>query len=553
MRKFVLAMTALLLSTATASAAVTEFSIQQDVSNKRIVISGKALPNENVSIQVLPENVSLSEFAQSSSKSDIIEFVYEKEADAKGNFVVSAGLEDSGDYKVYVASSDVSVSATSKEFTFYPADLYKQKIELVNNAKTESGENGFVNAAKDVANISVLGFDEKINDIIPVEETLTLIYKELGQESLKENEYLKNVYLYRNCFVVLALNKGVLTDIDTYVQNILDEDATLKAYWERYVTNSEVKKYLINKISKKSISSVSKLKEKMKEGLVLAATKYPNGYMTLKDLYTDYKDTIGLTNISSSNSVYKEVGGNDYATVADLKKAYEKAVKGSNDNSSSSVGGGGSSGGGNTISNESLIGNIVVDSGANSNSNPNSIGLKFLDLSAFEWAYPSISSLYDKGIVSGVSEEQFAPARQVKREEFVKMIVSALNLNLETGSFFGDVDSSAWYAPYVYAAYNNKIINGISADAFGVSKNITRQDMAVIIYNAIKSKGYEKVDYEINFSDKEAIADYAREAVEQLVALEIISGTDDNRFAPTEDATRAQAAVILERALKCLN
>ena len=551
MRKFILAMTALAISATTASAAVTELGIEKDLSSNLVEISGKALPNERVSFQILPEGMALSDFVQSDSKNDIIAFVYECKADEKGMFSVKAELGKSREYNVYAASSDISAPAISKHVDFYTSDVYADKVRLVNEAKSTAGETGFVNTATAEENIAVLGFNESINNTIPVKDILKFMYKELGTNSLSADKYLDNIYLYRNSYVILALNRGALTDIDTYVKNIIKGDSKLNKYWEKYIVSEDIERTLISKITKKNISSINGLKENLIEGMILTATKYPNGYMSLKELYADYQSKIGLTTISDANAAYSAVGGKDFDSLKNLKTAYEDALD-SEGGSSGSGGSGGSGGGGG--SGGSFGGVVVVTPQTeSSNAYPQAIGMNFLDLSAFEWAYPSISALYDKGIISGVSEDRFAPARQVKREEFVKMIVSALNLEVESGNLFNDVDSNAWYAPFIYAAYNNNVINGISEEEFGVSKNITRQDMAVVIYNAIKLKGYEKVDYNLTFSDEADIAGYAKEAVEQLVYLGIISGTGDNRFAPTEDATRAQAAVITERALKYLN
>ena len=261
---------------------------------------------------------------------------------------------------------------------------------------------------------------------------------------------------------------------------------------------------------------------------------------------------IGLSSISSSNEPYKAVGGNDYSSLSALKAAYEKAIPSSGGSSNGGGGGGGSSSGGKTVIQNSSLNSVVVGSSSNNNSVAQAINIKFLDLSTFEWAYPSISVLVDAGIINGISENQFAPSRQVKREEFVKMIASALNLDSKSGDKFADVDSNAWFSPYVYAAYNSGIISGISETEFGVAKNITRQDMAVIIYNALKSKGYEGKGNAVSFDDKDSIADYALESVGELVSLGIINGVGDNKFAPINDATRAEAAVIIERALQYL-
>ena len=91
-------------------------------------------------------------------------------------------------------------------------------------------------------------------------------------------------------------------------------------------------------------------------------------------------------------------------------------------------------------------------------------------------------SLANAGIVSGKGNKKFCPQDFVKREEFVKMLVGAFNVTAEGSVPFSDVSSNEWYYTYVVSAYNSGMIKGISADIFGTGTNITRQDMAVLIY-----------------------------------------------------------------------
>ena len=77
---------------------------------------------------------------------------------------------------------------------------------------------------------------------------------------------------------------------------------------------------------------------------------------------------------------------------------------------------------------------------------------------------------------------------------------------------------------------------------FGTGRNITRQDMAVMTYNALKPKNTE-AEYE--FADNDDISDYAIQSVFELAALNVINGFDDNSFRPRQTATRAQAAKII--------
>ena len=554
MKKIAMTLIAVLLTAASASAAVTEIKVEKDFSNNSITINGKAAPSESVTFQILPEGITLSQFAQSSDKKDEIAFIYEDMADEKGDFSVTAKLKSAGKYNVFVASADVTVPATSREFAFYTASEYDAKIAALNAASTEAD---FISIAK--ANKEVLGFDEDINSIVSLDDILKRMYQNLGGKSLDSGECVKNTYIYRNSFAALALNNRKITSAYDYVKNIIEEDSTLKKYWEQYITDENLEKELFSRISGKNIGNISDLKTRIEEGLILTATKHPNGYMSLQGLYTDYRNVMGIANVSSSNLVYNSVASKDYTSIADLKKAYDSAVLSSSTSGSGGSGGGGgggsssiSTGGGQTVTSGQTLGAVIANPQNTESAIPEVLPLLFKDLAKFEWAYPSISILYEAGIVSGMSEEQFAPAKQVKREEFIKMIVCAMELEPVTGYNFTDVDNNAWYAPFVYAAYENKLVNGISETEFGVSKDIKRQDMAVMIYNAIKARGYLPKEAELSFDDGDVIDDYAKEAVSQLVSLGIINGMGNNLFAPKENATRAQAAVIIERALKYL-
>ena len=116
-----------------------------------------------------------------------------------------------------------------------------------------------------------------------------------------------------------------------------------------------------------------------------------------------------------------------------------------------------------------------------------------------------------------------------------------------TVDIFSDVNEGDWYYSFIAAAYNNGIINGYDNGTFGVNDNITRQDMAVIIYRAAERAGisFDAVNEEITFEDGAEIADYARDAVRTLQTAGIINGISDTEFAPGMNATRAQAAKMI--------
>ena len=172
--------------------------------------------------------------------------------------------------------------------------------------------------------------------------------------------------------------------------------------------------------------------------------------------------------------------------------------------------------------------------------------MPFDDLDTVTWAYEAISALADAGIVSGKSSTKFAPRDKIKREEFVKMIISAMGEEpAQYSDIFEDVGENVWYAGFVLKAYRLGIINGIESARFGSGTNITRQDMAAIIYNTMSARGISLETQELVFSDSNSISDYAKNAVAALTKVGIISGVGDNTFNPTGDATRAEAAKMI--------
>lgn len=161
------------------------------------------------------------------------------------------------------------------------------------------------------------------------------------------------------------------------------------------------------------------------------------------------------------------------------------------------------------------------------------------------WYRACVTELAYMGIVSGRGNGMFYPNDYVTREEFVKMICSAINLpSADMQIPFADVDNSAWYSRYIKSAYNYKIINGQSADIFGVGQYISRQDAAVICNNILKNINIAK-NNNVSFGDAELIAPYATQSVYNLASTGIINGDDKGNFNPTSSITRAESAKII--------
>ena len=175
----------------------------------------------------------------------------------------------------------------------------------------------------------------------------------------------------------------------------------------------------------------------------------------------------------------------------------------------------------------------------------------FNDIENITWAKEAIEALYNKGIVTGYGNDLFAPNYNVTREQFVKMIVGALNLSsdAETELAFTDVAADTWYAPYIKTAVALGVVTGKDATTFGVGESITRQDMAVMCVRALAATGVV-LDGGAYLSDADEISEYAKGAVSQMVTAGYITGDENGNFNPSDTATRAQTAVVLYRIIK---
>jgi hypothetical protein len=178
--------------------------------------------------------------------------------------------------------------------------------------------------------------------------------------------------------------------------------------------------------------------------------------------------------------------------------------------------------------------------------------IAFTDIDTVPWAEDAILALVDKGVINGRSESIFDPNGTVTRAEFAKMVVLAFNLTGGNGvDQFSDVETTDWYAQYVARGYYNGVISGYDDGTFRPNGLISRQEMAAMISRAINAanKTLPATVAAESFSDADQIGDWAIDAVTTLQQGGVINGMGDGTYAPADNATRAQAAVIINRAI----
>ena len=163
------------------------------------------------------------------------------------------------------------------------------------------------------------------------------------------------------------------------------------------------------------------------------------------------------------------------------------------------------------------------------------------------WGKQYISALYNRGIISGRSATTFEPDASITREEFVKLIVSLFGLSEPNETVtFTDVQSGAWYYPYVAGAYKHNIVSGIGDNMFGTGQKIKRQDMAKILCTVLEVNGVTlPAGSGTAMKDMDTVSDYAKAYVLAAYDLGMISGDDQGNFNPNNFATRQEAAKMV--------
>ena len=209
-------------------------------------------------------------------------------------------------------------------------------------------------------------------------------------------------------------------------------------------------------------------------------------------------------------------------------------------------------GGNGSSSSDSSSGNSngsIAHGGVVSNNNSK---VAFVDIDTVPWAEDSILALVDKGVINGRSDSIFDPNGTVTRAEFAKMVVLAFGLTGGSGvDEFSDVENTDWFASYVARGYYNGVISGYDDGTFRPNGLISRQEMAAMIARAVKAanKTLPETVAAVTFEDADQIADWAMDAVTTLQKGGVINGMTETTYAPLENATRAQAAVIIYRAM----
>lgn len=176
----------------------------------------------------------------------------------------------------------------------------------------------------------------------------------------------------------------------------------------------------------------------------------------------------------------------------------------------------------------------------------------FIDVEPSAWYYDFIFTVHANGLMNGVAANRFDPARNATRGMIATMLYQ-LDGALSTGdSLFNDVPGNAWYAKGVVWAVQNGIFSGYEDKTFRPNADITREQLATVIYNYLESMNLASPSTgNLNaFSDKDEVSAYAVEAMTWMVENGYMSGKGNGILDPKGFASRAEVAAMFDKLIE---
>lgn len=510
--------------------------LQEDA---KITITGKIQPtlrSENITLVIVRKGVNITQ-----------ESFENPAAKEKLELVANTSADEEGEWKViwypsavahYAVKATVNSTGEVAEGEFYFVE--ESRKERIENALLSGTLTELETVFADKVTLSVLEYSDeeiaRVTDTSKIGRALYYIRQDLAQASdIKE---------YIDLAIQMAEFNEKGTGFDAMTTAMSEFGTVEKLTFYNGISVSAVKNqvsvYAARGILECGLDGYSDL---FTQSIVLAGVEKSTNYSFLGT----YLDLLGNSTYDDADAEVKEdiqlaLVGNSY-TPQTLAAAITAAASpdggdnNGNDNGNNGDNGGYSGGGG---GGGYSTGMSNVDSIA-----PAAKGT-FSDVTQQHWAFVAISNLRDRKILNGFEDNSYRPENPLTRAEAVTLLCRAFNIEKAADeNAFADVKTTDWFSPYVNAAYSAGFVNG-DGTHFNPDKNITRQDLCVMIYRFAQGN---ITNGNCDYTDISDVSDYAVNAVSALSTGKIINGFEDNTFRPQANATRAQMAQILYKYL----
>jgi len=500
------------------------------VSLPEIVIDSNAVSLQSVGDEnILSEDVSETNYNVDTDTIDNADTVV-----YNGNINMETNKNDVG-----ISSEDTTENTTDFEKGDNVGDI-KSDNDTDSNAEVEN-INVEAKAVMALSKVTTEGYTERINrnslnnaGFIFTKDTPDS-RKALMRLNLTDNSAV-NTIAFQTSFNV---SEPKVTDVNIIWSDTVNNRAILKEC--RYdAQQGKVFIYVVanEDLFDNGMVTLGDIQMDAESGVKKASLKLnPNSTVTLSDdFYTQrYSNLAGDVTLSFQNGGKPSsggLGGGSPRKSGSISKAtVEKQEKSNDDDNTFDSYGRVDSNENNTMPNE-----VLTD-----------VSDVFTDISKNAWYYNAVQQAYSNKLFMGTSADKFSPNSIMTRGMFVTVLGRFANASGTPSERFTDVSADSYYAEFVAWAAENGIVNGISDINFAPEAAVTREQLAVMVYNYLKFRGtdLELSNNKINFDDDFKISTWSKDAVYYMQQAGIINGMPDGSFNPQGTATRAEVATIL--------
>lgn len=466
-----------------------------------------------------------------------IQYYSDTEALDGGVYEFKFSLKENGAYNAYFGI-DGKQEPEVQSIIYVNNEKYKAALLKLKKAKTVSEYAEILGNNQTRTDLGI--FDSIFENCTDEDINMAAEYWKTAVEELSDMSFNNLSKTAVQSILPAKFNRGEIKNFDAYAKYVYEQTTEAAKYYEEKF-GQDILKYM----SGRNIQNLSEFQQLSAEALVIVNINRGDGNGIRQNILKLYADELGINTSNITEKMCSDLAkGVPYNDISQIQKFVNTYNSTSASSSGSGSGGSGGSGGVSGTSHTTVMPTQIEE--------VKTLPV-FSDIADVEWAEEAITSLYYDGVINGKEENLFYPNDYVTREEFVKILIAAFNMSLESSEElpFEDVNEDDWFYPYVRTAYIGDIVNGISENRFGTGADITREDLCVMIMNLVNAGNINIGDGVIRqLEDKNNISDYARQAVEQLVSAGIVSGDEKGCFNPQNKATRAEAAKIIYYTLK---
>ncbi len=531
---------------------------QMDFEQKTVVLSAE-ISGENgyASVLIFPKENAPVSLTEGFASLQPLKVQAEKIVDGKVEFLVDLSVFSGGGYTYFIIAGDKTGQG---EFEYINFDEFIEEVKGVSANEPQRGAD-LREIYNKYAVLLEMKLEEVYNQMTDAEKEQILAQLPAviaGSESIG----LSEVMTLTDEFIAVKMlseanDKKTVIESEMPYSEVLGLTVSKESYYQKMSNISA----FYSDFSAKDLSDKQKIQTNFYQTLAVVSLNEADR-TNIEQRLLDFNDAalLSVLNITEEltklgeltsgekENIYAQMAAvNNFTTVTEIKTKLSELLNPQiivTPNIPSGSGGGGGRGG----SHGNYGGMAAVQQPqASVQPTPNA---DYQDISTAEWARPYINKLSYLGIIEGY-DNKIRPNDPIKKEELAKLIVLVTELPAANKkAVFSDVPEEAWYYDYINRLYATGIVNGITDTQFGAGTEISREDMAVMIYRTMqyRNQASDNDNSVEQFSDDAAISDYAKEAVYKMRELDIISGVGENQFVPKGVCSRAMAFKVIAEA-----